>query len=177
MDNNNCIGEVERGGLGAGRGVGREKRERFIPPHPCPVNINITRLGLNRTIVHLSSSCCCLSQRRRRLRSTALSCTFSQPSFLRVIPPCYSIPSQLLYSRNPPNDLRFPTLRVPGSVILQGDNVCARLHAGQRHCLARSSSAPCFATTTTFTFCHCSWQAANPQMKIDEKLTSRIGVV
>jgi hypothetical protein len=37
MDNNNCIGEVERGGLGAGRGVGREKREVYSPHTRVPL--------------------------------------------------------------------------------------------------------------------------------------------
>ena len=37
--------------------MGGEREGRSISPHPCPVNINITRLGPNRTVAHLS---CCL---------------------------------------------------------------------------------------------------------------------
>ena len=92
---------------------------------------------------------------------------------LRVIPLCYSVPFSSVLPKTP-NDLRFPAMRVPGSVILQGDNVCARLHAGQRHCLARPLPLP---WPLPFAFRLCSWQAANSRMEIDEGLTSWISVV
>jgi hypothetical protein len=167
MDNNNCIGEVERGAGCWMRSSEREERGLF-PPHPCPVNINITRLGLNRTVVHLSFPATAAAAAASLISTTTMEKTSLNGCRVPSHNLCFcassrratAFPLSSCTPENPPNDFCFPTTRVPGSVILQGDNVCARTTSRRAAALPRSPLAS--PLPLPFAFRHCSWQAAKP---------------